>query len=121
MLTCVRLAGMCDRGRYEPRLGRPLMRLGRRRWYRHHFQAFGSGAEILKVRRQGDATAAMSRLRPCTLLTRADSARPVIVVHPSAEPGVLQVVAYAVATNAPTADQSWGQVRILQPAVAAAA
>ena len=71
-LTGACLAGFCDRGRLEPRLGTPLLKLGKRRWYRHHFQAFGSGAEILKV------------------------------------------ISYAVATNAPTSNQSWAQVCLLR-------
>lgn len=42
-------AGMCDRGQLVPRLGKPLLTLGSSHWYRHHFQAFGSGVEIAKV------------------------------------------------------------------------
>ena len=43
------VTGLCKRGQLQPHLGRPLLSLGGRQWYRHHLQAFGSSIEILKV------------------------------------------------------------------------
>ena len=43
------VTGLCNRGKLQPHLGRPLLSLGGRKWYRHHLQAFGSSVEILKV------------------------------------------------------------------------